>query len=471
MDIKYVLNKTSLKFILAAFISYYFGSIALQSNFKAVGIIGVVIFVFVFLTRVEYAFYFLLASRAIVETLYYFQVTGNVRITHLMGGGIVVLFMYYAIVVSRYNLFKLGINKIYIIFIILCIPTIFFSESLRVGIAYWFKLIQGFAILNLTVLVVISAENELYKKRINILCWSTIISLVIPYIAFLNNVIQGKSRIVGGVARYSFTGGFRNSFSYLSFIVFPFCLYMYSVTKRHSKKILWIILMAVISWGIYMNQVRNIWIALGILLLSWNQLRKSYMFICFIIIAIIIVFLFSPAIQDRFEDIYSIMSGKGFFDLDPGLLSYRIGNWQANIHHFIYNSSVMEKLLGNGYDINEKIELFAIKKYRYGKTSAAAHNSYLTLLMTTGICGLSAYFLYIFKLLQESFKLLGIGKRDRDIYFINLSHIFISLIYAYLVLSIFTHILWNITFQYFFSVFAGLIIACNIIGERRKIIA
>lgn len=463
MLLKKVLNGKFLKVLFAGVISYYIGLLVLQSHFKAGVFLGVAMFVFIFLTKVEYAFYFLLATRGIIDIFYSVEATGSLRMTHLIGVGIIAIFLYYAIVVSRYNVFKLGVNRIYFIFLITSIPAILLSERLVTGFGYWFRLFQGFAVINLTIMIILAAGNDSYKKRIYVICCAIILALCVPYLIFLKNFIQGETvRGSGGIMRVAAYGGYNNAFSYLLFAVFTFCLFLYSVSARGFQKKAWFIILGIITYTIYYTYTRNIWMSLAVILFAWALLRKKFLINIITATIVIAMIIFNPAVQDRLMDAYLIFSSKGgFFDLAPELLAGRISNWQSNVDYFINHSTFMEKLIGNGFDVKSEISATYMRTREQGE-----HNNYLTLLMTTGICGLSAYLLYLFKLFQESFRLL---RRTRNVYLKSLAQVFISLLFSYVILSNFTHILWNITFQYYFSVFAGLVIAGNVIEEREAI--
>ena len=114
-------------------------------------------------------------------------------------------------------------------------------------------------------------------------------------------------------------------------------------------------------------------------------------------------------------------------------------------------------MFGSGYDVYLKIG-----GYRSGR-SGPEHNNYLTLLMSTGIFGLTFYLFYIVKLFHESLRLL---KNTTDVYLRNLARVFISLLVSYVIISSASHMLWKITYQYYFAVFSGLVIAGNILGRE-----
>ncbi len=453
-----VINGRLLKVFFAAFISYYFADVVMQYQLKAASLFVLAAFVIVFFIKLEYAFYLILVTRSFVD-MYSRVGVGSISLPIMVGSLVTLLFVSY-FAVYQYNVFNLTVNKIYGAFLLLCIPAIFFTDKgLIYGVGSWIRLLTGFIILNLTALVVLSGGNELYKKKIKIICWSVILSLVVPYASFIYNFLAGIYYVGAGYVRYSTFGGVMNLFSYHLLAVFPFCLFFYSVTDRNPRKIAWLVFFAVYFYTVYINYTRNVWIGIFFLILTWTVLKRYFVITYSIIGFVILMFIFDPTVQDRLKDILIILTGdKSFFELDPHLLSQRILVWQKNIRYFINESTLIEKLLGNGYDISDRLGAA-----RTG-VRAIEHNNYLVFLMSTGILGLFFYLVYIFKLFQESFKLL---RRTGENYFRNLSQVFIAFLVSYLIISMGTHAIWKLTFQYFLSVFAGFIVAANIIEERK----
>ncbi|NOZ68514.1 MAG: O-antigen ligase family protein [Deferribacteres bacterium] len=460
MLINRVTNAKFLNPFFTGLLSYYFARLVMQSYSLAAALLGGAMFVFIFLTNVEYAFYFLLATRGVVDVFYTIQTTGGLRVTHVIGGGLVALFLYYAIVVSRYNLFKLTINKIYIAFLIVSIPAIFVSKSITAGLGYWFRLFQGFAIINLTIMVILASRDEMYRKKIYIISLAVVIAILFPYIVFIKNWIMGITAFgSGGIPRIAAYGHNNNLFSYFLFSVFFFCLYLYSVSERPFQKRAWFVILCILASTMIYTYTRNIWLGMLVMLFVWNMLRGNLIANTLAAAVVIVMILYNPTVQERLKDAKVIMESEGgFFELDPKLLASRIGIWQDNIDYLMNHTSLKDWLMGNGFDIKVRI------RYMYDRMRPMPeHNNYLTLLMNTGIFGLAAYMFYLFALFRHAFRL---RRSAANIHTRSLAEVFIAVLISYVIMSFFTHILWNITFQYHFSVFAGFIVASNIIEER-----
>ncbi|NOZ67819.1 MAG: hypothetical protein GXP46_00895 [Deferribacteres bacterium] len=454
-----VINGRLLKVFFVALISYYFVDMAMRYQFRTAALFALAAFVVLFFVKLEYAFYFIVVTRSLVDA--YSDVgVGSVSLPIMVGGLISLLFVSY-FAVCQYNVFNLRVNRIYGAFLLLCIPAVFFThKGLVYGAGFWFRLFTGFVVLNLTVLVVLSAGEDVYKKRIRLISWSVLLSLIPPYGAFLYNFITGAYYLGAGYVRYSKFGGEMNLFSYYLMGALPFCLFFYSLTEKRPRKFLWLIFFAAYFYTIYINYTRNVWIGVFFLILTWTILKRYFVVTYAIIGFVTLMFVLDPTVQDRLKDIFIILtSNKGFFELDPHLLSQRILIWQKNLRYFINESTFIEKLLGNGFDIRD-----ILGATRTGRR-AIEHNNYLVLLMSTGIMGVSFYMLYILRLFRESFSLL---RKTRESYFRNLAQIFIAFLVSYVIIGMGTHAIWKLTFQYFLSVFAGLVVAANIIEERKR---
>ncbi len=444
---------------ICVFIAYLLSAMIITYDIKATALVGFVVFVLIAITRKEYAFYFLLASRSIIDSFYSAEAAGGVRITHYLGALVGVLLIIFVLIEKR-NVFRVSVNKYLMLFALLSTIPILFTSSKYNGFVDWFKMLQGFFIINLTIMVVLDTDTTICKKRMNIICWCMVLALLLPSVLFIKNYAQGVQVMMGGVARYSTFGSIVNAFSYYLLAIFPVCLFFYSNSTQRSRKLYWLVLMAILLLFVYETNTRNVWIGLATLIFVWNLVRRNYKVIYSFLGVFVVLLIFEPSIRDRFKDIYEIINAKSFYDLDPRLLSQRIGVWQSNLQWFFHKSNIIEKLFGNGYDVTLKIP----NLNPWNDNPIMQHSNYLTLLMMTGIFGLVAYYLYIFKLFQVSFKVL---RRTKDVYFKNLAQIFISVLSSYVIVCFFTHMIWKINFHYFFSALAGLIVAVEIFEETK----
>jgi len=454
------INEKPLNLFFVGIISCFLGIMILLYDYRASIFLILMCIIFVFFVRVEYVFYFFLASRSIVDILYNVEAAGNVRISHYIGIFIIILFMSYFII-SGYNIFRLGINKIYLTFMLFAIFPIFFSQNLVSGLRDWLKLLLPFFIFNMTILIVRQADGKLYKERLIIICWVTIAALFIPFVLFLKNYTQGISVEMGGYARYATLGASTNVFSYYLLTVFPVCLFLYSISQKKPVKIFWLVFMAIMLLTVYKTYTRNVWIGVAIIIFTWYLFRKNYKPILIALILVITMIMFNHEMQDRFSEISGIYSNIDISRFDYKIMSNRGAIWFSNIDYFLHKSTFVEKLLGNGFDVKTRIEIVN----RNLKESLPEHNNYLSLLMNTGICGLIIYNIYILKLFQESFKLL---RNTKETYLKNLAQIFISILCAYVIISFFTHMIWKFEYQYYFSALGGIIVAANILEDKRR---
>jgi len=456
--LKKIIGEKFIHLFFAVLVAVFVGLTILTFDFKSIVILGLAAFAIFALVKMEYTFYFILAGRSVLDIFYQAETAGDVRITQFVAVIITVLFLFYFLT-TRYNPLQTSVNKIYLAFLAFAILSVFLSKSPFSGFIDWLKLLQGFLFLNMTILLILKDGEDLYIKKIKAVCWSAIISLFIPYILFLKNVIQGVHIEMGGYERYFTFGSYANLFSYYLLAVFPFCIFLRSITSEKPKKMAWVIFMVLIILTIYKTYTRNVWLGIAVLLFVWNLIRKRTKLTLALIVFLILVMAFNPTVQDRLKDAYILLNSNSFYNMDPGLLSSRIGIWQSNVRYFMKESSLLNKLLGNGFDVQTETTIndmaFAMPE----------HNNYLTILMATGIIGLVLYCSYILKLLWEGLKLL---RRTNAVYPKHIAQVFVPLVCAYLVVSFFTHMIWKLNFQYFFSVLAGIVVGINILDERKR---
>jgi len=453
------IDSHGLNLFLTVLVAFVFGLLVLELNLNILIVFALGVFVVFFFTKTEYVFYFLLASRSIIDIFFNAEVSGGLRVTQVIGALVPSLILFY-LIIARYNLFKLNINKIYGIFLFFAIFPIFFTQNLTFGFASWLKLLQGFVVFNMTIFLILRGGRELYQQKANRICWSIIIATVVPYILFIKNAVQGSYIISGGYARYADIGAYPNVFSYYLLAVFPVCLFQYSMAVKEKEKNIWRILMAFMLVTIYMTYTRNVWIGITVLLIVWYLLRKKHLIVFSIIAFCSTAIVFSSDVQRRLNDLYLIFQTKNFFDLDPTLLSSRVGIWQTNLNYFIAKSTFTEKFFGNGFDIADRVAVTFLNQ------SIPEHSTYLTFLMATGVCGVFMYYSYIFELFREAFKLF---RRAKEKYLKNLASIFIAFLFSYVITCAATHMMAKINFQYYFSALAGLVVAANIFEKNKEI--
>jgi hypothetical protein len=455
-----------IRIIIAASIAYYMVPVIFQSKLMYLVFIGGCFFVLFFFNRIEHAFYFLLIIRSVLDLFLYEYSFAGFSIPQLVGGLFSVLVAVY-FVFSRYNIFALGINRIYGCFIFFSFLPVFLNKDFVLGMGYWLRWLQGFLVLNLTVLIIVKA-GEAYKRKINMLCWGVILSIVLPYVLFTYNYINGITVVYKGVVRYFTYGTYENEFSYYMLAIFPYCLFLYSIADRSSKKIAWLISLLIMLYTIYINNTRNVWIGVSVILLVWAVVKKQYKVLFILLLLGALIVAFTPNVAHRMNDVVDVLdvilySDKGFFEWDPTLMNRRIGLWQNNLRYFLDESSYVEKLVGNGVEnLKKNIVRVISGGARRGDDE---HNNYLILLMNTGLIGTTLYFVFFFKLFHESFKLL---KETNDKYFKSIASIYIPVLCSYIVCGMGTHLITKLTYIYFFSILGGIVIAGNIITKREK---
>ena len=97
MIINKTINAKYFQYLLVGFISYGFGVLCLQYQLKAFILFGLIAFAIFFFSKMEYAFYFLLAGRSFIDVFYLAEAAGDIRVTQYVGILTTVLFLTYLI--------------------------------------------------------------------------------------------------------------------------------------------------------------------------------------------------------------------------------------------------------------------------------------------------------------------------------------------------------------------------------------
>ncbi len=440
--------------LLVVLISFIVGVLTIFLGLKILAVLGIMVFLILFFVKFEYVFLVLLIIRNSTEMLYMVKI-GNMAITQLMWGSISILFLYYFIF-NQYNFLEIKVNRIYLLFLILGAFPMFFSKDILQDFGYWLKLLQGFIFFNATILI-IREKFHYDKNKINMIFWASILSIAIPLLLYMKNFATGVSTMMGGYERYSTFYSYENAFSYLIFIIFPIFIFFYKVKVENYKKIAYVAVIFFMLFVIYTTKTRNIWMGVAFFIFFWFFKQKKYLFLAFSFIMTLIIILLNPLVQDRLKDIYILITKyENFWKLNPRLFSSRIGIWQTNLKYFIYESSIFEKFFGSGFGKGEELTT------KYLSNNMPEHNNYLTMLMGIGIVGLISYLILLFRQLHE----IRILLKSKNAYWFNFAQIYFSFFMAYLIIGFITHIIWNLTFQMFFSVFLGMITAVNMSDNK-----
>lgn len=361
---------------------------------------------------------------------------------------------------------------------IITLYSLFTTNNLVEGFGFWLRLFQVFLIINMTILMILDDQNRLDKKKLNIILWCVLINAIIATFYIL------KQYYISGLFNLRRVP-YAIHFSRLILAAMPFFLFKYSMSEKTSGKLLWVILIGLAALAIHKNLVKNSFVGMVILVIIWGffYMRKNF-FLRLLVPSIIILLLSILMISrpwlwefysgDTGKVLENILSGVNFYSWEPSLWSGRIGIWQVNTKYFA-NSPLINKLLGNGFDAPDKIFAetgryfqYFVKYFYKGRIIYIErwdeHSNYVFYLSRTGLLGLFLYVLFILQLFKESFKLL---RRTEDIYLRNMAQVFIAALFSYVIISFFDHFVRNVSFQYFFAVFAGFVIAANISEDAK----
>lgn len=223
----------------------------------------------------------------------------------------------------------------------------------------------------------------------------TIIAIIslYPLINQIYAIVSGTAHIYQGVDRYS--GTFYHVFiigEYLFFVI-PAALYLYLTENRGRLKQFYFILLVLCHIGIFMAGYRTIWFATVIFWVVYIIFvsRRKFISISLLLFILIISPMSSSFVghvfSTRLRPVKIILEDpsplfkRGSSEYDR-FLSGRIGIWRGMLEQY-EDSNIIEKVIGRGIDITEK------------KYLTHMHNQYFSLLVETGLFGMSMMIIFI----------------------------------------------------------------------------
>ena len=233
------------------------------------------------------------------------------------------------------------------------------------------------------------------KKQLGILFWAIFLTYI-PTIALSSiliffdksievvNYYTGLSRHSGLIINAHGLSHLMIFFTFISLYIFLDKIYMKPVYK-------WMIFFFLLLsyYNIYYSYVRNGYLSIVIFwsIFTFYCEKKYWIFLAFIILIVGVL---------NYDNLSTI-----FWQTDEHSInaasSGRLTIWKHNIDLFI-NQDIFKKICGWG--LIEYRSVIGAKNF-----PASSHNDYLQLLMETGLVGLILYFLILFMLISDAYKI------------------------------------------------------------------
>jgi O-antigen ligase len=229
------------------------------------------------------------------------------------------------------------------------------------------------------VLYLVILNNFQTLQKVKRLAITFAISFVLTIGIGFFNYQFGEYNIIGGIT--AFENKHHNIMGKILGGAFPFLLLTFSISKRPIWKGAAILLILIGLFGIFMTLSRATWAGAVLAFLIWGMHRNWKVMTTALVLFLLTLFSFGPE---------SVAERLALLDAQKSTMSGRTPIWRVAIEQ------VKERpLLGYGYGLN----IFE-KVYEEGRANRPGeeesvpheHNLFLSLLIQTGIIGMSLYF-------------------------------------------------------------------------------
>jgi len=281
--------------------------------------------------------------------------------------------------------------KIYLIFLLFCFGSLFYSSDLLEGIRFFSKLLVP-----LLIYLLARSVSFLNFKKLN----QTIIYVVLLHIPFVFLTLFGWFKEASGkgdILRASGLSGGRVIFgTFMVFVLILFYFRSFILQKEPGRKSYVMILLAVLS--IILSGARIAWVGLIISFIVLGIFKKFKNLVLIGIIALLLIAFFRPLLQQRIG-LETVDGGLAFKGAGAGTVRHRILIWEWLFREKIPNDIFWGHGLGSSKKILSELPKAGIPALDY------PHNEYIRLLLETGIIGvflfLYSYFYIIFNFLKK----------------------------------------------------------------------
>jgi putative inorganic carbon (hco3(-)) transporter len=324
-------------------------------------------------------------------------------------------------------------------FIFIAFASIATSSAKMAGVADWLRVASTFVLY----LVVIQAFRS--KRSLKRLVYAILFSSIIPLTVGAYQALNGAGSLAvtagGQFERIFGTFGHPNSFGFYLVLVLTIAIPLFIENTAAAKKIPLALLIAACSIMLILTFARGAWIGMvvALIVMALIRYRKMFYWLPVVIIAAVILF---PQIVSRFQDV--VKGGEA-----TGSFGWRLNFWDLGFFDLIRQ----RPLLGHG-----------IGSFPFFQGNDA-HNDYLRLAVEVGIPGLLLYLTTLYVVGKTTWQAI---KKLIDPFDIAIAVSFLSLLAAYLVMSIADNLVKGMAMQWYFWVLAAVVLR-TILNRRKEI--
>ena len=357
-----------------------------------IALISGILFVIALFAKPKIGAALVLVSRPILDNLTFLQTTylaGSINVLQALG--IVLAFSLILVCFFKSSeMFRHKEANIYLLFIFLCLPSVFLSQSISEAFADWMKLFTLWAVL-VFLLAFIKTKKDIHMFLIVILIASfyPLFRLTIGFVMNQTTYINGYNRYIGG---YFHMGPI--SFMLLLFI--PAYIYLFEQSKNLTLKFFCLSGIIYIAICIYFTYYRSALVGVTTLGMSYLTVRKRYITLLSMLIIILFAFLVSDFLTTRFGPLLEMLPNLKYL-FDPlntkhdYLLSGRFGVWRHIFTQYLFAAKPYNMIFGFGYNV------------AVGDYLIIPHNDYLNFFFQNGFVAMATFIIFMFISMRNGF--------------------------------------------------------------------
>ncbi len=331
-----------------------------------------------FLYRPKWGLFLILFFRLIIDKLgseVILSVGDNLRFSLSAAFGVLVVFLLSIFLFKNLRLIKIGrIGFLWILLILASLVSFFWSINLQASFYEFVRVLGIFMIFCSFYLV--AKEEDYNESIIYAIIFSSIIPFTVAFYQFLTkNGLGGTSGIE---SRLYGTFSHPNQFAFFSVIVIACLLYVILIKKGLYKLSFYHGLLMINLFLLIQTFSRGAWLAFLVFVFVLSMFRSVKIIIGLILISFLL-FLVSPSIQERVEDIYNPPADSS--------IKWRILQWERAYKAYQKSSYI-------GYGLGTEIIVHE-NEYGFYVGDPYTHNDFVRNFLEVGIPGGIAYILLL----------------------------------------------------------------------------
>jgi len=239
-------------------------------------------------------------------------------------------------------------------------------------------------------------------KRVLLIIW---VVSIYPLLNQFYSILLRGGHIHLGFSRYYGTYHHPNNVAYYLFFALPAVLYLLLNTERKWQRSVYIIILALLHFGIFMAGYRTIWMAVLVFWSLYILLISRRKVLTFVILASVIVISWNftgqiitakliPLMKIIEDPVSAICVDKREHD---ALLSGRVGLWKYSLGEYL-RSGFLDKIIGLGLESTKRIV------FDYRRVSTYMHNEYFSFIVETGMVGFITFSMCLLIILRKIYQ-------------------------------------------------------------------